>query len=144
MQSPTGQANFPGAEQVRDPVPGMIQEPWKAWALTIVTLGVYGLFHHYRLNRELDDFGVEVDPVKSALAYFPGAVLVVPYLITLYRTGQRIAIAQETNRLRPTARGWISPLAGLFVFLSVPYHQSELNMVWRAEAEPVTGDAPPG
>ncbi len=144
MHRPNSTPQIPGAEPGRDPVPGTIQEPWKAWALTIVTLGVYGLVHHYRLNRELRDFGVEVDPIKSALAFFPGTVLVVPYLITLYRTGQRIAVAQETNRLQPTALGWISLLAGLVLFLSVPYHQAELNKVWRAEAGPITGDAPPG
>jgi hypothetical protein len=60
--------------------------------------------------------------------------LLVPYLITLYRTGKRIAVAQETSTLAPTALRWISPLAGLVLFLAVPYHQAELNKVWRAEA----------
>jgi len=97
------------------------------------------MVHHYRLNRELRDFGVEVDPIKSAFAFFPGAILLVPFLITLYRTGERVAVAQEINTLIPTARGWIGPVAGLVLFLSVPYHQAELNKVWRADTVTLEG-----
>ena len=101
-----------------------------------MTAGIYGIVHHYRINRELRDYGLEVEPVRSTLALFPGAVLVIPFLTSLYRTGHRIAVAQETATLSPTALGWISPLAGLVLFLSVPYHQAELNKVWHAEAAP--------
>ena len=30
-----------------------------------MTAGIYGIVHHYRLNRKLRDFGLDVDPVKS-------------------------------------------------------------------------------
>ncbi len=137
MNRSSNAPQIPQTLPVRSPIPGLIQEPWKAWALTALTAGIYGIVHHYRLNRELRDFGVEVDPVKSTLAFFPGAILLIPFLITLYRTGQRIGVAQETATLTPTALGWTSLLAGLVLFISIPYHQSELNKVWRVEAAQV-------
>ncbi len=125
VQRPTGERHLPDAGEPR--------RPWKQWVLSIVTFGVYAAIHHHRINRELHDFGIDVDPVKATLAFVPGCVLVVPYLVTSYRTGQRIAVAQETVDLLPTARAEVSALASLFTFLQVPYHQAELNKVWATQ-----------
>lgn len=119
----------------RQPVTGVVRHPWKEWGLAMVTFGVYAAFRHLRINRELRDFGIDVDPTKALLAFFPGGLVLVPYLITNYRTGGRIAIAQETVGLTPTASAEVSALASLFAFLHVPYQQSELNRAWATDTE---------
>ncbi len=115
------------------PRSGSIRSPMRSWLLAIGTLGVYAVRHHHLINRELRDFGVEVRPALSALALFPGAVLVVPALVTLWRTARRIGVAQEIVGLVPTAdplRASAAIVAGLFV----PYHQREANRVWLVDA----------
>jgi hypothetical protein len=107
------------------------------WLLALLTGGVYALFHHYRLNRELRDYGIEVDPIKSALAAFPGVIIVIPYLVSVYRTGQRVATAQEASGIEPSSVGLLSVLGALFAFLNVPYHQAEINRVWAVTSRPV-------
>lgn len=126
-QHPPATRSLPGV--------GVHRNPWIQWTLTVVTLGVYGAIAHHRLNRELQDFGVEVDPLRALLAYFPGALLVVPYLATAYCTARRIAVAQETAGLVPTVRPELAAITALFAFLHVPYQQSQLNRVWEAEHE---------
>ena len=116
------------------PTSGERRHPWKQWALAIITLGVYAALRHYTINRELRDYGVDVDPVRALLAFFPGGLVLVPYVITNYRTGQRIAVAQETAGLVPTAQPEISALASLVLALHVPYQQTELNRAWNADA----------
>ncbi len=117
------------------PVPGSVRSPWAQWGLAIVTLGVFVAVHHHRVNRELRDFGVDVDPVRAVLAVFPGVLLVVPFLVTVYRTCERIAVAQETVGLRPTIRPELGAVAALLTFLHVPYAQSELNRAWSHAEE---------
>jgi len=117
---------------------GTAHVPWQMWLLAVVTAGIYALYHHYRINRELRDYGIEVDPAKSALAAFPGAVVVFPYLISVYRTGGRIATAQEAAGLEPTCVGLLGLLGGWLALLNVAYYQSEINRVWAAS----TGSGP--
>jgi hypothetical protein len=119
----------------RSPVSGAIQHPWKQWGLAVITFGVYAAVRHYEINRELRDYGIEVDPMKALLAFFPGGLVLVPYLITNYRTGERIGVAQETAGLTPTASPELSALASVFVLLQVPYQQTELNRAWEADAQ---------
>ena len=116
------------------PVSGRLRPPWNLWLLAIVTLGVYAIVHHWTVNRELRDFGVEVDPVKATLAVFPGVLVVVPFLVTVYRTADRIAVAQETIGLPVTIRPAWAPVGALLALLHIPYLQSELNRVWDIEA----------
>ena len=119
----------------RLPGTGAPSEPWKQWGLALITLGIYAAVHHYRINRDLRDFGLDVDPTKAALAFFPGCLLVIPYLLTAYWTGRRIGVAQETVDLVPTVRPEVSCAASLFGFLQVPYHQAQVNRVWATQIE---------
>jgi hypothetical protein len=114
------------------PKAGVVRAPVRQWLLTVLTLGVYGVVRHYVVNRELRDFGVDVRPAASALAMFPGALVVVPPFVTLWRTADRIGVAQETAGLVPSTSG---PLAAVSIvlWLFVPYHQHQLNLVWRTE-----------
>ena len=119
---------------VTRPSIGESKSPWKEWGLAVVTLGIYAAVRHYRVNRELRDFGVEVDPLKALLAFVPGGLVLVPLLITVHRTAQRVAVAQETSGLTPSIRPELSALGSIFAWLHVPYEQTELNRAWQAEA----------
>ena len=120
------------------PDTGVERDPWKQWGLAIITFGVYAAINHFRVNRELRDFGIDVDPTKALLAFFPGVLILVPYLITAYRTGERIAVAQETVGLDPTSSPERSALSSLLLFLQIPYQQDQLNRVWAAENKGTT------
>jgi len=72
-----------------------LRSPWAAALLPIVTLGVYHLVWWYRINRELRDFGrargydLGQSPTKSLLALFPGALILVPPLVSYWRGTKR-------------------------------------------------------
>jgi hypothetical protein len=128
---------------VSGPRTGEIRSPWREWLLSIVTLGVYAAVRHHRVNRELRDFGVDVDPVKALLAFFPGAILGIPYLVTVHRTSARIRIAQETAGLTPTIEPVVSTLLSIVCFAHVPQEQATLDDVWRADAATTRPPASP-
>jgi hypothetical protein len=114
------------------PRTGEVRSPGHVWLMSIITLGVYAVVHHYLINRELRDFGVDVRPLASLLALFPGVLACVPALVTLWRTSERIGVAQETAGLVPSSNGPVGMIAIVF-WLFAPYHQREVNRVWHAE-----------
>jgi hypothetical protein len=127
-----------------------IRSPWAAALLPIITLGIYHLVWWYRVNKELCDFGrarghdLGDNPTLSLLAVFPGGLIIVPALVSYWRGAQRMQSAQRLSGQQPL-NGWIALI--LFILISVglwAYMQSELNKVWREEAEPLPGQpAPP-
>lgn len=121
-------------EQSAGPTRGVERDPWRAWATAVITLGVYGAVLHYRINRELRDYGLDVRPTLSVVAFFPGGLLVVPYLVTVNRTAVRIGVAQEIAGLDPTISAARCTVTSLVVLLHIPYQQSQLNRAWCADA----------
>jgi uncharacterized protein DUF4234 len=127
-----------------------VRNPWAVALLPIVTLGVYHLVWWYRINRELRDYGYAKEqslgqnPTNSLLALFPGAILIVPALITYWRGFRRVQTASELAG-RERANGWI----GLILYLLLPfalwaYIQVSLNEVWEQDAEALPEVEPPG
>jgi hypothetical protein len=126
-----------------------IRSPWAAALLPIVTLGIYHLVWWYRINCELRDYGrargydLGQNPTNSVLAVFPGALIIVPAIITYWRGTKRVQGAARLAGREP-ANGWIALI--LYVLISPgfwAYIQVSLNDLWRAEAEPLAGQAPP-
>jgi hypothetical protein len=115
------------------PIPGRPRPPATEWALAVATLGAYAAIRHHRVNRELRSFGVDVDPRLALLAFFPGALLVVPFLVTVHRTSARVGVAQETVGLTPTVVPWRATVLSLVAFAHVPSEQAALNAVWHAD-----------
>jgi hypothetical protein len=124
----------PGTAKLRNPVGVAL--------LTLITLGIYGLYWWYQINREMVDLGKALNadglgdnPTTSLVAMFPGAVLVLPPLFSLYNTCQRIKRGQElTTWNLPTLNGWIVLVLVILVPLSLVawgYMQAELNKAWR-------------
>src|SRR5215208_1534460 len=112
----------------------------------VITLGIYGIYWWYQINREMVDLGrarnadgLGDNPTKSLLAVFPGFLLIVPPYISLYNTVKRIQRAQEVTTGQVTLNGmivlWLI-IAGFIVGVAgiiVPgYIQAELNKAWGA------------
>src|SRR5829696_9104502 len=73
-----------------------MRSPWAAALLPIITLGVYHVVWWYRVNRELRDFGrakgydLGQNPTNSLLAVFPGALIIIPPLVSYWRGTKRV------------------------------------------------------
>jgi hypothetical protein len=121
--------------------PVKLRSPWTAALLPFITLGIYHLVWWYRINRELRDVGhgrgvdLGQNPTNSLLALFPGALIIIPPLVSYWRGTKRVMRAAEIAATEPVT-GWIALV--LFVFIQPAYWaylQSSLNHTWRAAAE---------
>jgi len=65
---------------------------------TVLTLGIYNGVWYYRINREMRDFGrvhgdeklANTNPVLSILAVTLGALVIVPAIVSYWKTTGRI------------------------------------------------------
>jgi hypothetical protein len=134
------------AEEIR--IPGSegtakIRNLWAVALLPFITFAIYYVYWWYQINRELRDYGrakntdeLGTSPVSSLLAIFPGALILIPALVTTYRGFKRVQAAQRLNDLEPL-NGWIGLI--LYVVISpafFAYVQSGLNGVWQKEKSP--------
>jgi hypothetical protein len=100
----------------------------------LITLGIYHLYWWYKINDEARrlDPSINVNPLLSLLALFPGALVIVPPFVSVYRTGGRIRSMQEAAGNPPS----VLPIIGLllmFVFSSYSlYYQIALNGIWTS------------
>jgi hypothetical protein len=123
-----------------------IRNPLGVVGLSLVTLGIYFFFWWYFINREMHDLGrargrdLGQSPGNSLLAMVLGWIIIVPPIVSEWRTSMRIQQAQETVGVQPTVSG---PVIFILLFLIGPvgvwYAQSELNKVWEAQR---SGGAP--
>ena len=128
--------------------------PLVTWLLILVTLGIYGLFHWYYMNREVRDFSAAAgapignSPGKSVLAIFPGFILIVPVIWTWVTTATRV---REVRRIVLAGAPGEEPSVGLSVLFSFlyslqhPYLQASLNSTWdmAGATSAVAATAPP-
>jgi hypothetical protein len=109
---------------------------WLVWPF--ITLGIYHLYWWYKINDEARrlDPSIEVNPLLSLLALFPGGLIIVPPFVTVYRTGERIRSMQRAAGRTPD----VLPIVGLllvFVFtLFSLYYQISLNEIWSSLGNP--------
>src|SRR3954463_8484594 len=119
-----------------------IRQPWAVAVLSIVTLFIYYFVWYYKINREMADYGkargtdeLGESPGTSLLAVTLGALILVPALISLYHTGQRIQAAQRLQGIEQGLNGWLSLVMYLLISpVMFAYWQSELNKVWQRPA----------
>jgi Domain of unknown function (DUF4234) len=116
---------------------------WLVWPL--ITLGVYHLYWWYKINDEARrlDPSIDVNPLMSLLALFPGGVIIVPPFVSVYRTGARLRAMQQAAGIPPS----VLPIIGLllmFVFSTYSlYYQISLNGIWSAYGNPPENTAVP-
>ena len=117
-----------------------IRNPLGVVGLSLITLGIYFIFWWYFVNREMKDLGqargrdLGQSPGNSVLAVTLGGFIIVPAIVSEWRTSMRMQQSQETVGIQPTVRG---PIVFILLLLIGPvglwYAQSELNKVWEAE-----------
>jgi len=127
-----------------------VRSPWAVALLPFVTLGIYHVVWWYKINKELKAYGeakgydLGQNPTNSALALFPGFLIIIPPLVSYWRGAKRVMGAAKISGQEPVS-GWISII--LYLLLSpamFAYLQVSLNHVWEQEAEPLPGqEAPP-
>ena len=117
----------------RQGVTGKHRNPFLVWLVwPLITLGIYHLYWWYKINDEARrlDPSINVNPVMSLLALFPGALIIIPPFVTIYRTGDRLRSMQRAAGMTPN----VIPIIGLvlaFVFsLYALYYQVSLNGIW--------------
>jgi Domain of unknown function (DUF4234) len=125
-----------------------VRSPWAVALLPIITFGIYHLVWWYRINCELRDYGrakgydLGQSPMSSALALFPGGIIIVPALITYWRGIKRVQGAARVGGEEPP-NGWISLILFLVISLGLwAYVQIALNDLWRDEADLLPGQDP--
>lgn len=105
---------------------------WLVWPL--ITLGIYHLYWWYKINDEARrlDPSIDVNPLLSLLALFPGGLIIVPPFVTVYRTGGRIRLMQQAAGIPPN----VLPIIGLLLMFAFStyslYYQISLNGIWTA------------
>jgi uncharacterized protein DUF4234 len=122
-----------------------IRNPIAVLLLSFITLGIYGIFWWYFINREMADLGransepkLGDNPVMSVLAITLGGLIIIPALVSHWRTLKRIETAQNvvlgSNNFSPLLLFIVSfiPLVNLVV---TPLMQSNLNQVWQRGSE---------
>jgi hypothetical protein len=123
-----------------------LRNPLGVVGLSIITIGIYYIFWWYFINREMRDLGrarntdLGQNPGSSVLAITLGALIIVPAIVSMWRTCDRIQRAQEVSGVDRPANG---PIIFILLLLIGPvgiwYAQSELNKAWSAQS----GAAPP-
>jgi Domain of unknown function (DUF4234) len=119
-----------------------IRSPLGVAVLSVVTLGIYVLFWWYYINREMMQFGRAKgsdefgdSPGKSVLALFPGALVIVPAVMTLINTAKRTQAAARLAGRPEGINGWIALVLYLVISPAFfAYLQSDLNKTWEAQA----------
>jgi hypothetical protein len=138
-----------------------LRNPLGVVGLSIITIGIYYIFWWYFINREMRDFGrargadLGQNPGNSVLAITLGALIIVPAIVSMWRTCDRIQRTEEVAGVDRPANG---PIIFILLLLIGPvgiwYAQSELNKAWEAQAsggtpaslpptEPATAPPPP-
>jgi Zn-dependent protease with chaperone function len=135
------------AEEVQiagTPARAKIRSPWAAALLPIITLSIYYFVWYYKINREMRDLGkarnsdeLGDSPGTSLLAVTLGALIIIPAIVSVVHTAQRIQKAQRLTGVEQTLNGWLALV--LYILITPAfwaYQQSELNKVWRRSGEP--------
>jgi Domain of unknown function (DUF4234) len=126
-----------------------VRNPWAVALLPFVTFGIYHLVWWYKINKELKAYGeakgydLGQNPTNSLLALFPGAIIVIPALVSYWRGTKRVQGASKIAGREPVS-GWITLI--LYLLLSpamFAYLQVSLNSIWEQEAEGLPGQAIP-
>jgi len=111
-----------------------IRHPLAPLGLSLITLGIYGLYWYYAINAEMRDQGEDVSPGVALLAITLGAFLIIPPFVSLYNTGERIRRVQQRHGVTSQI---IPVLALIMVFIPLvnmfqtAYLQSALNAAWE-------------
>ena len=125
------------------------RNPLGVLGLSIITLGIYGLYWFYKVNEEIRDFTGDqtISPSRSLLAVIPGAFLIVPPFIAYYNTANHVVAMERERRIANEISPALVVILGLVIWIAMgSYVQEHLNRVWDVAAStngPGTAVPPP-
>jgi hypothetical protein len=127
------------AQKVTVPGTEIVVKPRNPVAVGFLSLtGVYIPFYWYFVNKELKQLGeargvdLGSSPGVSAMAMFPGCLVVVPAFWTAYTTTERVKNAQIATGRKDWLEGWISLVVLLMLTPAMfGFVQDQLNKVWQ-------------
>lgn len=130
---------------------GKHRSPIGILGLMLITLGIYGIFWYYFVNKELAEIGkargtdeLGDSPGTSVLAITLGAFIIVPPFVSIYGTWKR---QEAAGKLLGRPEIGMNPFVGLFLMYFIvgyPIFQSAQNKVLEAQAQlPAGGSAAP-
>jgi NADH-quinone oxidoreductase subunit I len=113
-------ANDEARRYLRDTgiTPGLSFLAFSSAGLQFVPLAVYLIF-----SRPITLWGV-------VLWFLAGLPFLIAPIVSVYRTGERIARMQAKAGLEPTSAGIVGVLLVPAGLAHVPYYQAELNLIW--------------
>src|ERR1022692_374742 len=101
--------------------------------LPLITLGIYSFVWIYKVNDEARRFlgDNSIRPALSVLAFIPGALLIIPPFIAIYRLGTRIARMEAAAGSPSRAEPVVGLVLGFVFSLYSLYYQDHLNGLWE-------------
>ncbi len=112
------------------------RNPIGVWlGLPLITLGIYFFVWWYKINNEARRYlrDPSIRPGVSLLAVLLGWILIVPPLVSVYTTAQRVRRMQDAANLSgDRCNPWIALLLRFVFGLDVLYLQTSLNQIWEA------------
>ena len=124
----------------------LMRNPLGVLGLTLITLGIYGLYWYYKVNEEIRRYTRDdtISPGRSLLAVIPGALLLIPPFIAYYNTANHIVQMQRTRGLASQISPALVVVIALLIWIGMAaYVQEHLNRVWESASMPGAGAAPP-
>ena len=132
--------------------PAKVRSLWAVALLPIVTIGIYYFVWYYKINKEMASLGetrgkseeLGDSPGTSLLAVTLGALVIVPAIISLIHTFQRIQATQRLTGGGEALSGWLGVV--LYLVLSPAmwaYMQSGLNQSWESMQSGAAAAPPP-
>jgi hypothetical protein len=129
-----------------------MRSPWAPIGLGLITLGIYNVVWYYKINREMRDFGrargdhdlAESNPAMSVLAVTLGAILIIPAIVSFFKTVGRVQRVERLQGSEPISMGLVIVLTIFGLSVVVTYLlQQRLNGVWQRYMPPqALGHAP--
>jgi len=125
------------------------RNPLGVLGLTIITLGIYGLYWFYKANEEIKRYTKDdtISPGRSLLAVIPGALIIVPPFIAYYNTANHVVDMEQRRGIASQISPVLVVVLGIVLWLGMgAYVQEHLNRVWDSASMPSAGSggaAPP-
>ena len=122
------------------------RNPLGVLGLTLITLGIYGLYWYYKVNDEIKNFTNDgtISPVRSLMAFIFGWLIIVPPFIAIYNTAKHVRDMEERVGVQQQIEPALAVIFMLLISIVIGlYVQEHLNRVWDKAAGTQAPVAPP-
>jgi hypothetical protein len=119
------------------------RNPLGVLGLSLITLGIYGLYWYYKVNEEIQRYTGDqtISPSRSLLAVIPGFLLIVPPFIAYYNTANHVQQMEQQRGIATQISPALVVILALVIWIGMAaYVQEHLNHVWDSASMP--GQAP--